>query len=266
MADNEKQYVSMIDLDKDTEELVGYNPEQDANSVLPPFPAGRYAVMVRFASDDAEKRWVPGIWGKDQQKVLYTNVTATLYNAGEHDGRVVREMVSTYVSRGTCSVQGLLQALGYGEQLKGAPKTRKALVLMLEDALAGDGAAAEVEIEWEAEEKLQDEERAALKDAGKRPYQVHGMSRFDKDADGNPDPIKEIKGQPCKARNVVERWISVGVEGAHSTGAPAAPAAPAQPARPVAAAAPTARVAPPAARPGPRPAPSGPPVPAGARK
>jgi hypothetical protein len=217
---------------------------------------------VRFEESDPENRWNADIWGKDQQKVFFTRITCTLYSAGDHDGRVVGEMVSTYTSRGTNSIQGVLQALGYAEQLKGIPKTRAALVLMLNEALQGDGAPAEIEIEWEATEKLSDEERAQMKAEGKKPWRFTGMSRFDRDADGNPIALKEYKGQQCRAYNVIDRWITATGEAPEAP--KAAPAPPPRAAAPTPRPAPVAAAAAPAGPPVPRRA--GPPVPAGARK
>lgn len=269
----EKQYISFMDVENDTEELMGYNPEADANASLPPIPAGKYGVLVSFESEDPEKRWQQGVWPKSkpelQQKVVYTNLNVKLYNTGDEkiEGRTVREMVSSFIMRGTCSIQGVLQALGYQEQLK-THKTRGQLAALLNEALSTGEAYSEVEIEWEANEQLTDEERDALTKAGKREWRVQGMKRhFKQGEDGEYIPEIEHNGVMCRARNIVYRWIT------KSDDAQSAPevqqqapqqAAPRQ-AAPVSQQAPQAPHAPPQRTAPPAP-PSGPPIPASARR
>lgn len=273
MAD-EKEYlpVSMLNLEADTDEITGYNPEADANAMLPPVPAGRYSVLVSFAEADEEKRFVKAIWGAgaNQQSVVYTSVVCKIYGGDDSvNDRTVGAMISSYTSRGTNSIQGVIQALGYGEQLRGQPKTRTALVMTLSEALMSE-AHAEIDIDWEVTEKLNDEEREAMKAEGKKPWRKQGMTRFEKDTEGNYIPEMEYKGVTCRAYNIVDRWVTVGSgqpAGATQQQQPAA-AAPTPAQAPKSAAG--ANAAPTAARPAQAAqqtqAAGGPPVPAGARR
>lgn len=262
MADERNNLVSMLDLQADTEELMGFNPEADANAMLPPIPAGLYAVKVRFTGEDPEKRWQKGVWGKDEQVVYYTSVTAEVYNAGDLDGRTVRELVSTYVMArsGTNAVQGLLQALGYAEQIKTC-RTRSQLVILLNQALADDAAPAEANIDWEATEPMTPEEREVAKAKGRKVWRMQGMTRFPKDGEGNYIPVINHEGVDCRAFNVIKNWVTVGGKSA-TTNVAQAPA-------PVA---PRVAQAPPQAAPRPvqaspvAQAPQGPPVPPRARQ
>lgn len=277
MADQEFVPVSMLNLEADTEELIGFNPEADANAMLPPVPAGEYPVIIRFASDDPDKRWATGVWGSDQQKVYYTSVLCTIYGGGDYDGRVVRHQASTYTMErsGTNSLQALLQGLGMQEQLKSA-RTRTALVLLLNDALAGDGAPATIETDWEATETLNEEERAAYKAKGKKPFRMQGMTRFEKivGPDGKTvtgyQPVARHEGVDCRAYNIVRRFIVGAATGAAAQSAPQHTAPqPVQAPRAASAAPPpvpaAAHGAPQAARRSTGAA-GGPPVPAGARR
>lgn len=266
---DDNNLVSMLDLEQDTEELMGFNPETDANASLPPVPAATYAVKVRFAVEDPEKRWAKGIWGKDNQTTYYTALACEIYNAAELDGRVVREQVSTYTMQrsGTNSVQGVLQALGYGEELKTC-KTRSQLVLLLNDALEGDKAAGEAEVDWEASESLSEEERAEYKAKNKKQWRIQGMTRFpDPKKDGQYLPVINHEGVDCRAYNVIKRWITpkVGQAGVGTvTQAPVAAA----PKPAMASSAPTARQTAQAPRAASQATVGGPPVPAraGVRK
>ena len=271
MADD--NFVSMLDLEQDTQELMGFNPEADANAMLPPIPAMRASVVVRFTAEEPEKRWQVGVWGKDEQKTYFASVTATLYGAGEFDGRTVRANVSTYVSRETCSVQGLLQALGMQDRLR-VSKSRSALVTLLNEALAGDGAACECELDWEANEQTTEEQREVLKKEGKKPYRLQGMKRFPVDPTDNTKfiPVINYQGVDLRAYNVVKRWITVSDASAGAKhvdtpimGAPKPVSATAP--RPAANAAPHAAQThhQPASAPS-APVQAGPPIPAGARR
>lgn len=218
MAD-EQNYVSMLDLEADTEALLGFNPEADANAMVPPIPAMKASVVVRFTEEDPEKRWKVGIWGKDQQKTYFASVTATLYNSAEYDGRTVRGNVSTFTMErsGTNSIQGLLQACGLQQELQGVT-TRKALVTLLNETIgAGDGAPCECEIDWEANEQVTDEEKAKLEADGKKPYRLQGMKRFpvDTTVPGTFQPVVNYKGVDLRAYNVIKRWITPAKEGVH---------------------------------------------------
>ena len=268
MAD--EKFVSMLDLEKDTEELMGFNPEADANAMLPPVAAGPYTVIVRFAEDDPEKRWKIGIWGKGEVKTYYTNLSCTITGSTpELDGRVTRDMVSTFVGErsGTCSIQGVLQALGYQEQLR-TVKSRSGLVALLNEALSAGDAVAETEWEWEATEPMTDEEREARKREGKKVWRLQGMARFEKDGDGNYVPSYNYQGVDCRAYNVIKRWVTK----AQAQGSASAPAQTQTAPKPVTqthahqpkqATGPIASGAP---RPVTQTAKQGPPIPAGAKR
>lgn len=265
----EPEYVSMLNLQEDTEELLHFNPEADANAALPPIPAGTYPFVARFTEDDPEKRVTVAVWGKDMQKTFVSSITLTLYatEGGAYDNRTVRHQVSTYTMErsGTNSMQGLLQGLGHGEQLKSC-RTRAALVLLLNEALGGDGTAGDgVVIDWEATEQLDEEERAAYKAKGKKPWRKQGMRNFPKDSTGQPVPEVDHDGETCRAYNVVLRFVTKSEPGTGNAGTGgAAMEAP----QPVAAARPTVRQpqAPSAAPSAPQQVQQGPPVPASARR
>ena len=212
MADD-KEFVSMLNVEEDTSELLGFNPEADANASIPPFPAGKYFANFSFTEEDPEKRWVKAIWGKgaNEQTVYYTSITATLYGTpnGDYDGRQVRDgLISTFVSKhnGTCSVQGLLQCIGV--EIPPSTKTRSQLLKLFNDSVAA-GASGQIETDWEAQEKLTEEEREALKAAGKKPFRIQGMKRFSADAEGNYIPVYNYNGVDCRAFNVITRYITV---------------------------------------------------------
>jgi hypothetical protein len=219
---DEKQYVSMLDLKKDTEELLELNPEADANAMLPPIPAGRYLASFQFLQKNPEKRWVPGIWpksGLNQQKVYYTGISATLYNTPEglYDNRQVRDnLISTFIQRntGTCSIQGLLQCIGV--PLPPTCKTRAQLCGLLNETLEAGDATGEIEVEWEAAENLSEEERDVLKAAGKKSFRLQGMKRFPIDPANNTKHIPVINhlGTDYRAVNIIARYITAGANSA----------------------------------------------------
>ena len=254
--------ISMLDLENDTEDIAGYNPEADANAAIPPFPAGEYNFTAAFKTEVPEQRYLAGVWGKKEQKVIYTDVVLTLYNTpgGEFDGRQCRTMVSTFTGdrSGTNSMQGFLQACGKADALLTA-KSRKALIYLLEETVNAGEASGAALFEWEATEQTTEEEREKLKDEGKKPWRIVGMAKFppELDAKGKPTgryvPEIDHAGLPCRAYNVVKRFLTP-LEGQES-GVEAAPVAVNTPATP--SARPAGPVAPPAAT---RPA-QGPPVP-----
>jgi hypothetical protein len=258
--------ISMLDLENDTEDIAGYNPEADANAAIPPFPAGEYSFTATFKTEVPEERYLSGVWGKKEQKVIYTDVILTLYNTpgGEYDGRMCRTMVSTFTGdrSGTNSMQGFLQCCGKAAELLTAT-SRKALVYLLEETV-NEGASGKALFDWEASEQLNEDEREKMKDEGKKPWRILGMTKFPEEKDDKGKPtgkyIPEIDhaGVPCRANNVVKRFLTP-VEGQVS-GVEAAPQAPA------ATATPPARPAGPVASPATaRPA-QGPPVPVGAAR
>lgn len=220
MAD-EKQYVSMLDLQNDTDELLAFNPEADANAMLPPIPAGRYLASFQFLEEDPEKRWVPGLWGKKdgQQKVYYTGIAATIYNTPEglYDNRQVRDnLISTFIQRntGTCSIQGLLQCIGV--PIPPTCKTRAQLCGLLNETLGAGDATGEIEVEWEAAENLSEEERDSLKAAGRKPFRLQGMKRFPVDPADNTKHIPVINhlGTDYRAFNTIARYITASANNA----------------------------------------------------
>ena len=266
------KFLSMMDIEADTEELIGYNPEADANADIPPVPAGRYSFIARFQEEDAEKRFVPGVWAKgtaNEQKVIYSNIVLELYNTpgAEYDKRVVFDMVSTFTVRGTNDMQGFLQCVGKGEELK-TDKSRRALVLLFNETVAAGAAVGEVELEWEAQEPMTKEERQAAKDDGRKVWTLSRMASFPPALDADKKPIPGVylpeavhNGQVCKARNVVKKYITYQGEGGsagveqHQDAVPVAPTP-----------APRPQAAPPRAQapqgvPQAAPVPQGPPVP-----
>ena len=216
---DDKPYVSMLDLQADTEEIMGLNPEADANALVPPVPAGVYFAKFSFTGEDPEKRWLTGVWGKNEQKVIYTSITSELYNTngGVYDGRQVRDrMVSSMIRQqtGTCRIQGLVQAIT--GSFPPACKSRLQMVQLVNDLMAAQPTG-EVEIDWEASENLTEEQRDMLKQQGKRAFRLQGMKNFPKDADGNYIPEVTHNGEIYRAYNVVNRYITAsGSQGEHS--------------------------------------------------
>ena len=211
---NEVETISMLDLANDEVELLGFNPESDANLNLPPVPEGDYYVNLSFLSDDPDKRWKLGIWGKDEQKVFYTTIVAEVYNSpeGMYDGRKVRDnLVSTMVgkSTGTCSLQGVLQCVGGKSVVPPSCRTRGQLVVLANEVI-GTGATGLVNLDWIAEEQLSEEELDALKKAGKKPFRKMGMKNFPPDPK-NPGqylPYYNHNGVDLPARNYIKRYYT----------------------------------------------------------
>lgn len=271
---SEPEFVSLLDLEQDTNEILGFNPAADANALIPPVPQGEYPVILTFMEQDAEKRWKPAIWGSgtaNEQKVYYAVLTATVYNSGEFDGRQVRHQVSTFTTSRmeTNSIQAVIQGIGAGEKI--VSNSRGALCVLLNQLLEGNGAAGIAELDWEANEMLDDETAAAYKAKGKKPFKLQGMKRFPKDPtkEGAFMPVVNHEGVDCRARNFVRRFIvskdaGEGVETAQGAPQPVAVGQMGQTSRQ----APThAQPAPAAAQGAPRAATAtqGPPIPAAAR-
>ena len=204
----EQDYVSMLNLQADTEELLNYNPEADANASIPPFPAGTYPCMVSFAEADPEKIWRVKI-AKDGQKMYMTTVTLELYSTpeGKYDGRTIQHFVTTYTSQfsGTNAVQGLLQGLGMGEHVRAIGKQRGPLVTALNDALMGGGATAEGVFDWEARYSIENPPESGI---WEEKFKKVGMKRFKQLDDGSYDPLADYNGIPVMARNVLLRFVN----------------------------------------------------------
>lgn len=203
----EKEYISLLSLNEDTEELSNYNPEADANASVPPFPAGIYPCVVTFGNENLDEIWEPGV-AKDGQKFLKTMVKATLYGTpeGAFDGRSVTHHINTYTSKfsNTNSVQALLQGLGLGEDIR-AVTARGPLAKALTDALAGGNATAEGVFDWEARYAPEDPP-----DSGVYPelFRKSGMKKFVQLPDGSYDPECDYKGIPVMARNILVKWVN----------------------------------------------------------
>lgn len=265
MADPE--YVSLLSLNEDTEELLNYNPEADANASIPPFEAGTYSVRVYFTETEPEKIWRTKL-AKDGQKMLLTTVTLELYSTpeGKYDGRKVNHGINTYTSQfsNTNAVQALMQGMGLGEHIRAIGKQRGALANALTEALQGGTATAEAVFDWEARHSV---ETAPESGIWEEKFKKVGMTRFKKLEDGSYDPVADYNGVPVPARNVLIRFINPDLavaKTAASAGQPAqaprqapAPASAAGASRPA-----PAPVAAPAPAPASAPAPAGgPPVP-----
>lgn len=224
----------LLDLQSDTEELLGFNPEADANQLLPPMPAGEYHVRFKFTnpnedfadvdSKPANKRWATKIWGKQAQKVLVTSLTMELYNTegGTFDGYTVRDgLVSTMLQTqtGTNRMQGVIQCIK-GE-FPPTVRTRPQFMVELTETIGEDGGATGIiAIDWEAAETTTEEEREELKKAGRKPFRVRGMKNFPqaKDGDGNVIPgvyVPEVShnGETYRAYPFVARYITATGEG-----------------------------------------------------
>lgn len=233
----------MLNLEQDTEEILGFNPDADANALLPPVPAGTYYAKFHFTNpnEDVEvetsqgkelqnKRWATRLWGKTPaQKVLVTNITSELYNTdgGVFDGRTIRDgLVSTMIQQqtGTCRMQGVIQAVT--GVFPPSCKTRPQFFQLLTETIGEDGAATgQVEVEWEASETLTEEERDALKAAGRKSFRVRGMKNFPVDKDGNHIPEVSHNGETYRAYNIISRYVTatVGGEGQQAEQAPVVP-------------------------------------------
>lgn len=264
----ELEYVSLLNLNDDTEELLGYNPEADANASIPPFPAGTYPVIVSFMELEPEKIWRKKI-AKDGQVMLMASLTLELYGtpAGAYDGRKVNHLVTTYTSQygGTNAVQAVLQGLGLAEQVRAIGKQRGPLVNALTEALMAGNATAEGVFDWEARYSV---EEPAESGTWVEKFKKTGMQRFKKLDDGTYDPMADYQGIGVMARNVLVRFVNPDKAQASkpAQGQTVAPAAPASRQAPVAPAvpAPAPQAAPaPAAAPS---SPSGPPIPPRARQ
>lgn len=236
----------MLDLEQDTEEILGLNPEADANALLPPVPAGTYLAKLRFTNPDEDvevetangkemqnKRWARKLWGqKAPQKVLVTSITAELYNTegAMYDGRTIRDgLVSTMIQQqtGTCRMQGVIQSVT--GTFPPTCKSRLQFHQLMTATIGEDGAATgEVEIEWEASETLTEEERQNLKDAGRKSFRVRGMKNFPKDSDGNPIPEVNHNGETYRAYNIISRYVTAPTQGAGTEQVEQAPVIPQQ--------------------------------------
>lgn len=271
MANVEKkeEFVSLAELELlEEQELAGFNPEADANAGLPPLPAGDYIARVYYTSADPDKIWAPKMSRKNKP---YYGASVTLETVSNKDpmtdGRKFTHNAMTLVTQGgTTSCQALLQALGFGEQLMRSPKTAKAQIKLLNDALSGDAALVGVALEWEARFSVEKKDGSGDYEELKR---VRGMKKFDKDANGDPIPFVDYKGEyegvqydeQVPARNYVKNFIPLSdLQGAATSAAPSGQApgngepASNQPAPARAAARPAAAAPTPAPRPAPRPA------------
>jgi hypothetical protein len=217
---DDRNFVSMLDLEKDVDEIMGFNPEADANALLPPVPAGQYLAKLRFTETDPEKRWMTGAWGKNAQKVVYTSITGELYNTpeGTFDGRQVRDgLVSSMIRQqtGTCRIQGLVQ--GITGAYPPSCRTRPQMVMLVND-LIQQGATSLIDVDWEASENLSEEERDKLKDAGKKPFRLQGMKNFPKEMatddrgvmawTGGYIPEVQHNGEAHRAYNIITRYVT----------------------------------------------------------
>jgi len=225
----------LLNLQEDTDEIMGLNPEADANALLPPVPAGEYLARLTFTNPDEDfknaegnienKRWGTRTWGaKQPQKVLVTSITATLYNTegGLYDGRQVRDgLVSTMIQNqtGTCRMQGVIQCVQ--GVFPPTCKTRPQFYQLMNEVIGENGdATGWVVIDWEASESLTEEERDKLKEAGKKPFRVRGMKNFPqaKDEKGQIIPgvyVPEVShgGETYRAYNVIQRYLTAEGDG-----------------------------------------------------
>lgn len=191
-----EEYVSLAELELLDEELVGFNPEADANATIPPPPAATYLARVYYTNqEEPGKIWEKRMGTKnDSTKVYYMSVVTIEMQGNDNElanGRKLSFYPNTLVrinGGGTSSIQQLLQPLGYEDELLKSPRTVGALTGLLTRALSGGQALLAVEIDWEAQ--YYDKEK------DKTIYTFRGMKKFPKDKNGNPEPFIDWPGTP----------------------------------------------------------------------
>src|ERR1043166_2570667 len=155
MAD-EKKVLSLTDLEnmQDERELEGFNPEADANAILPPIPAGKYLLNVKHLENE------DGVWEEKESektgtKYLNTTLVVTVaenpFNAKETWGRTFRVnnvMTMVMENTGTSGVQAVLQGLGKQAELANGPQTATRHAVLLSKSLQSEPLVG-AEVEWE---------------------------------------------------------------------------------------------------------------------
>lgn len=195
--DDKVQYVSLAELENDTDELPGFRPNVDANEFAPPLPHALYLVDIRFEAEDANKRWVPDVSTKGEPK-KFNKTNLIITTAGNEDdavnGRETKHYCSTLVRRGgTTGVQAVLQGIGATVEEIDVNKTRGGQCMLLNGYIDSGKGQAEAEFDWEASHFDADwvNEDTGEKE-GKEYFRLRGMERFPIAAEGEAEFDKSI--------------------------------------------------------------------------
>ncbi len=203
MAD---ENVSLAQLAEYEEELVGFNPDADANAMLPPLPKGPYVCVAYHTENDPTKLWRKKV-SKANTTYYITDVTLEVIEnpantVKESIGRKLRYPAMSLVMQqtGTTLIQALLQAMEQGERLKTGPRTAGRQALVLTEEL-NKRPLVVAYLDWEA--RLFDKDyQNPDGTTGKELYRRRGMNRFPKDEKGNFIPVIVFKDSDGTERDV----------------------------------------------------------------
>jgi hypothetical protein len=201
----EREYISLSELN-DFEESLGahFDPEADANALLPPLNKGDYVVQVYHEGEDPTKFWEKKLSRDGQQvylqSVIVAEVTDNPHNPPDVVGRKLKHRVTTLVmpTSGTTGAQALLQGIGKGETLVNLPRTHGHQARILSEQLNTKPITV-METDWEA--------RRWDRDKNEETFRMIGMVNFPKGPDGKHVPMARAKdGDEIPARSRIRRW------------------------------------------------------------
>jgi hypothetical protein len=225
MDESKVNYLSLAQLEQDSDEIVGLRSNVDANSFLPPLVHGDYEGMLRFDDDhaDPDKRWLEDVSQRGEPKKY--NKTQLLFvtdgNADElANGREFTAFCSTLLRKGgTTSAQAALQGVGASVQEIDSNKTRNGQCLLVNKYMEGPGSPATAEIDWETslfDAEYQDPETGEK--VGKEFYRIRGMERFPQATEGEGEFEKSIPSADGKKR--FYPWVDLDVTDMNDTTPP----------------------------------------------
>lgn len=189
------------------DELSGFVPDADANAFSAPVPDGKYVGIVRPMFLEEPEKWFEKKLTKADNDLYFNvpvKVTLVQTPGGEYDNREVNMMncMTLVGARGTCGVQGLIQALGYGDAIL-TTRSHQALVKVLLSIIGTGEHLVGIETAWQA--SIYDKDKAETVFGP-----VRGMRNFPKDSAGNHIPeIQDPKTlQVARAYPEIRRWLT----------------------------------------------------------
>jgi len=191
-------YIDLDDASLESEE-VPFDPDADPFAGIDPVPAETYLVKLAFKEGVG---WDGNRNDNGQLTSLWTQLVLTIAD-GDHENRKIFDMASTMVNdSGTNKVAGILKALGYEEELKGA-RNHQDLAKLLGKALLSEPTC-HIDLDWIW--KVNTGQKNA-KNKDKYKVVKRGMVKNAKQRqNGTYDPILTINGEDIRAQEDIIRY------------------------------------------------------------